>query len=246
MAEQRVPGTRDRRRRGGAGLGPGTHGRDLRDLGPGRPPVGLGPHRGGHPRSELVSVARTGHFVPRDAPEVVAVGRAQRGGPGPGTASTTAGVRHARADGPGRDAAEWKTAGPWPSTSPSPPTSKRPACACGPSSTTTSAPPRSAWRRRPRAAPTGGPSSTGCGHGPVSSTCGCRTCPRNGAVWGWGPRRWRRCRPSRPRPGGRPTSSTATPPTRATCTPCCTGAPTTRRSATCGPCARAPSGRASP
>ena len=79
-----------------------------------------------------------------------------------------------------------------------------------------------------------------------SSSCGCRTCRGTGAEPATVRRRWPPCRPRRPRPGGGRTSSTATPPMRATCTRCCTSAPTTRNSGTCSRCAKGACGRVSP
>ena len=42
--------------------------------------------------------------------------------------------------------------------------------------------------------------SSRCGARPRSGACGCRTCPRSGAAWGWATWPWPACRPRRARP----------------------------------------------
>ena len=56
-----------------------------------------------------------------------------------------------------------------------------------------------------------------------SGSCGCRTCRPSGAAWGSARRRWRPCRPRRPRCRSGRSCSTPRRPTRATSTRCCTG-----------------------
>ena len=73
---------------------------------------------------------------------------------------------------------------------------------------------------------------------------GCRTCPRSGAAWASATSSWPWCRPRRPSRASARASSTARRPTRATCTRCCTGAPTSRRRSYLAPAVRGPWPRA--
>ena len=89
-------------------------------------------------------------------------------------------------------------------------------------------------------APTTSASSSRCARRPRRPACGCRTCRRSGAAWASATSSWRWCRPRRPRPRFGPwVAQLRRRPTRATCTRCCTGAPTSRRRSTCGRCATA-------
>ena len=96
-----------------------------------------------------------------------------------------------------------------------------------------------------RATSTSSPSWS-CARRPSAPACGCRTCPRSGAAWAWATWSWPWCRPRPARRAWARGSSTAWRPTRATCTRCCTGRPTSRRTTTCAACAKAPPCRASP